>query len=457
MADLSKLKLNGTEYNLKDTVARNVNNNIIGMAWIDADDTNRRIYEQNVSFNTQGASDYSSPFLFFIKKGTSYNQNGNTTVKFAGQGNFHFVNSGYLAGGFAVIPSGETIKFGYFYIGHLNDGTINLYPLVTTDQVNSLISTAIGNINSFEVSVVSSLPASDIKDHTIYFISNGSTYDEYMYINNAWEKLGSTDIDLSGYLKITDIADWAKAATKPSYTASEVGAAASIHTHGNITNAGDITTNVAIANGDRLVINDESEGKLNNSSITFGTKTTQYLANNGTWKDLTTISNSSGVGQGIVAAYVNKVILEASTESPTFAQNTLTLTGTATTIKKVVTPTEDGDAANKKYVDDAVAGLTVPTKVSDLTNDSGFITSAPVTSVNGQTGAVTLNIPSATTVTQTLTSGTKIGEVNGTSLYAPAGGSVTITNTLASGTLIATINGTNIYAPSYTNGDGVSY
>jgi len=45
MADLSKLKLNGTEYNLKDTVARNVNNNIIGMAWIDADDTNRRIYE----------------------------------------------------------------------------------------------------------------------------------------------------------------------------------------------------------------------------------------------------------------------------------------------------------------------------------------------------------------------------------------------------------------------------
>lgn len=72
---------------------------------------------------------------------------------------------------------------------------------------------------------------------------------------------------------------------------------------------------------------------------------------------------------------------------------------------------------------------TIPTKVSDLTNDSGFITSAPVTSVNGQTGAVTLNIPSATTVTQTLTSGTKIGEVNGVALYAP----------------------------SYTDADGVSY
>lgn len=46
--------------------------------------------------------------------------------------------------------------------------------------------------------------------------------------------------------------------------------------------------------------------------------------------------------------------------------------------------------------------LTVPTKTSDLTNDSGFITSAPVSSVNGQTGAVTLSIP---TVSSTVTAG----------------------------------------------------
>ena len=34
---------------------------------------------------------------------------------------------------------------------------------------------------------------------------------------------------------------------------------------------------------------------------------------------------------------------------------------------------------------------TIPTKTSDLTNDSGFITSAPVSSVNGKTGAVVIN------------------------------------------------------------------
>ena len=48
--------------------------------------------------------------------------------------------------------------------------------------------------------------------------------------------------------------------------------------------------------------------------------------------------------------------------------------------------------------------VNVPTKTSDLTNDSGFITSAPVTSVNGQTGAVNLDasdvgaLPYSTTI-----------------------------------------------------------
>lgn len=41
---------------------------------------------------------------------------------------------------------------------------------------------------------------------------------------------------------------------------------------------------------------------------------------------------------------------------------------------------------------------TVPTKTSELENDSGFLTSAPVTSVNGQTGAVSLDIPTIPTV-----------------------------------------------------------
>ena len=42
---------------------------------------------------------------------------------------------------------------------------------------------------------------------------------------------GTISVDLSVYLKSTDISDWAKAEEKPSYTAGEVGAAAKSHTH----------------------------------------------------------------------------------------------------------------------------------------------------------------------------------------------------------------------------------
>lgn len=42
---------------------------------------------------------------------------------------------------------------------------------------------------------------------------------------------GTISVDLSSYLQSADISDWAKQPTKPEYTASEVGAAAEIHSH----------------------------------------------------------------------------------------------------------------------------------------------------------------------------------------------------------------------------------
>ena len=63
-------------------------------------------------------------------------------------------------------------------------------------------------------------------------------------------------------------------------------AAAGNHAHGNITNGGDITaTGVAIANGDALVIRDNSASKLAKTSITFdGSTTNQFLSKKGTWQ-----------------------------------------------------------------------------------------------------------------------------------------------------------------------------
>lgn len=33
----------------------------------------------------------------------------------------------------------------------------------------------------------------------------GDSYDEYIWVSNAFEKIGNTDIDLSGYVLSTDL------------------------------------------------------------------------------------------------------------------------------------------------------------------------------------------------------------------------------------------------------------
>lgn len=62
--------------------------------------------------------------------------------------------------------------------------------------------------------------------------------------------------------------------------------AAKSHTHGDIDSGGAITTNpgITIASGDALLIADSSLGNtIKKSATTFGTSTTTYLRNDGTW------------------------------------------------------------------------------------------------------------------------------------------------------------------------------
>ena len=77
----------------------------------------------------------------------------------------------------------------------------------TEDEVTSLIADAVGEIQTLEYNVVGSLPTTG-ETGVIYLVSNGGTnpniYDEYIYINGNFEKIGTTEIDLSGYLTKTE-------------------------------------------------------------------------------------------------------------------------------------------------------------------------------------------------------------------------------------------------------------
>lgn len=139
-------------------------------------------------------------------------------------------------------------------------------------------------------------------------ISNPSTGDvwhvtadssEYAYDGNIWQELG-TAIDLSGYALKSEIPTVSYPVTSVnnktgavSLTYSDVSAASSSHTHGNITNGGDITaTAPTIANGDQLIINDNSASKITNGPTFDGSTTTTALTPKGTWESFSKFSGS---------------------------------------------------------------------------------------------------------------------------------------------------------------------
>lgn len=87
----------------------------------------------------------------------------------------------------------------------------NYYTKTTTytkDEVNDLI----GAVKTIQFQIVESLPATG-ESNIIYLVSNGGTapnvYDEYAWITSSktFEKIGSTDIDLSGYWSKTDLTE----------------------------------------------------------------------------------------------------------------------------------------------------------------------------------------------------------------------------------------------------------
>lgn len=78
----------------------------------------------------------------------------------------------------------------------------------TSAQVTSAINSAIADITGIDFQVVTSLPSTG-KKGVIYLVSNSgsnpNSYDEYIYVNNKFEKIGTTDVDLSGYVKSSDL------------------------------------------------------------------------------------------------------------------------------------------------------------------------------------------------------------------------------------------------------------
>lgn len=88
---------------------------------------------------------------------------------------------------------------------------------VTSDGTNAVsgkavydfVTAAIADITGFHAEIVTELPAVG-QTNILYLVAkssaaSGDGYDEYLYINGAWERVGSTDIDLSGYVQASEM------------------------------------------------------------------------------------------------------------------------------------------------------------------------------------------------------------------------------------------------------------
>lgn len=136
------------------------------------------------------------------------------------------------------------------------------YPLRITGTTAKTIAGAINELKNlvdllpqFAIEVVQTLPVSDISTTTIYLVpaqdpEQGNYYEEYIYVNNAWELVGTTAVDLSGYYTSAQVDTLlaAKANTSSLATVATSGAYSDLSGKPTIDTALDNTSTNAVEN-----------------------------------------------------------------------------------------------------------------------------------------------------------------------------------------------------------------
>lgn len=92
------------------------------------------------------------------------------------------------------------------------DAKANAADVYTKTQTDSAIATAVANADHLKREIVDELPeVASADEHTIYMVGSGegsedSAYEEYMLINGAFEKIGTSAVDLTNYATKENVA-----------------------------------------------------------------------------------------------------------------------------------------------------------------------------------------------------------------------------------------------------------
>ena len=149
--------------------------------------------------------------------------------------------------------------------------------------------------NGQVLKLTNGVPAWGTDNNNTYTGSNGITLTGSNFTNSGVRAVdsgsanGTISVNTNGTTEDVAITGLGSAA----YTESS-SYATSGHTHGNVSNAGAITTDTAVANGDKIVVTDSSaSSKLIRTGITFdGSTTTKALTPKGTWETFAASSHT---------------------------------------------------------------------------------------------------------------------------------------------------------------------
>ena len=126
-----------------------------------------------------------------------------------------------------------------------------LIDLLAKVQANT--NTAIAGVHQLAIQIVPTKPTVDISNSTLYLVEKpleqqtaDNKYDEYMYVNGAWELYGEVSIDLTGYAKTTEVTTAINTALSAYSTTANMNTAISTATSDKVT-AAQVDTQISTA------------------------------------------------------------------------------------------------------------------------------------------------------------------------------------------------------------------
>lgn len=252
------------------------------------------------------------------------------------------------------------------------------------------IDTMLAQISSLKIEVVNALPQTGNAD-TIYLLrvrqQGNDLYQEYFWVNNAWELIGG--IDLTDYYTKTEVntlltakADVSAIPTKTSDLTNDSNFAVDanyVHTDNNYTTA-EKNKLAGIATG--AEVNVQSNWTQTNSSAddfiknkpSIPTKTSDLTNDSGFITTAAIPTNISAFNNDV--GYLDEI----PDDSVGLNQLDSTVVNALNNINNKANTADLAPVAFSGDYDDLTDKPTIPTKTSDLTNDSGFLSSIPIAS-----------------------------------------------------------------------------